>query len=57
MNHDYPKMIVLFRDGIGDGQLSFTFDHKVAQFLSVFDSVTLPDNVKYQPKFTTVVVQ
>lgn len=50
-------MIVLFRDGVGDGQLSFTVEHEVPQFLSAFDAVVLPDGAIYAPKFTMVIVQ
>ena len=50
-------MIVLYRDGVGDGQLSFIADHEVLQMLSAFDAVVLPNNAKYEPKFTMVIVQ
>lgn len=53
MNHDYPKQIVLFRDGVGDGQLPFVVEHEVPQLLSAFQAVVPP----FEPKFTMVVIQ
>ncbi|KAK4035484.1 hypothetical protein OUZ56_027572 [Daphnia magna] len=53
INHDYPKQIVLFRDGVGDGQLQFAAAHEATQFLSAFQSLVPP----IEPKFTMVVVQ
>ena len=53
VNHDYPKQIVLFRDGIGDGQLQYALEHEAAQLLSTFQLVVPP----IEPKFTMVVVQ
>lgn len=44
---------MLFRDGVGDGQLQIAIEHEVAQFLSVFQSVVPP----IEPKFTMVIVQ
>lgn len=53
VNNDYPKQIVLFRDGVGDGQLQVAIEHEVAQLVSVFSSIT----PAIDPKFTMVVVQ
>ncbi|XP_046444818.1 piwi-like protein Ago3 [Daphnia pulex] len=53
LNQDYPKQIVLFRDGVGDGQLQFAAAHEAAQFLSAFQALSPP----FEPKFTMVVVQ
>lgn len=53
MNHDYPKQIVLYRDGVGDGQLQYALEHEASQLLSAFQSVVPP----IEPKFTMVVVQ
>ncbi len=44
---------MLFRDGVGDGQLQYAVEHEAAQFLSAFKAVTPP----FEPKFTMVVVQ
>ena len=48
---------MVFRDGVGEGQLPYTVGHEVHQLLSAFDNVVLPDGAKYTPKFTMVVVQ
>jgi len=49
----YPKQIVLFRDGVGDGQLLYAIEHEVSQLLSAFKCI----DSTYEPQFTMVVVQ
>ena len=44
---------MLFRDGVGDGQLQYAVEHEATQFLAAFKSLNLP----IEPKFTMVVVQ
>lgn len=53
INHDYPKQIVVYRDGVGDGQMQYVLDHEVPQMKSAFQAVVPP----IDPKFTMVVVQ
>lgn len=53
LNHNYPTMIVLYRDGVSDGQLPYVAQHEVAQLLSAFKSI----HPSFEPKFTMVVVQ
>lgn len=52
INKTLPDKIIVYRDGVGDGQLSAVVDHEVAQITSAFA------NYKgYAPKFTVVVVK
>ena len=53
VNHAYPGHIVMFRDGVSDGQLQFVKEYEVAQLISAFRLVEPP----FEPKFTMVVVQ
>ena len=47
-----PDKIVVYRDGVGDGQMATVSDYEVPQLLSCFDSFS-----DYHPKFAVVVVQ
>ncbi|KAI6656672.1 piwi B [Oopsacas minuta] len=47
-----PERIIVYRDGVGDGQMSTVNDYEVPQLLSCFESF-----LDYHPKFATVVVQ
>ena len=38
-NHAFPKNIVIFRDGVGDGQLELTEKHEADQFMRTFAHV------------------
>lgn len=49
----WPDRIIMFRDGVGDGQLELTRLHEVTQMLSAFRDL----RIEPQPKFTFVVVQ
>ena len=37
VNRKWPSDIVVFRDGVGDGQLDVTKNHECEQFLAVFN--------------------
>lgn len=50
-NKVYPDRIILFRDGVGDGQLDLTKRTEVAQILESYDWL------ETKPKFTFCVVQ
>lgn len=39
VNRRWPQDIVVFRDGVGDGQLEATEKHEAAQFLQVFNKL------------------
>ncbi|KAK7005358.1 piwi [Biomphalaria glabrata] len=51
-NHFLPEKIVIFRDGVGDGQLDVLADHEVKQLHRCFTSFG-----EYTPFCTTVCVQ
>nr|AQV09903.1 argonaute 3 isoform 1 [Aeolosoma viride]AQV09904.1 argonaute 3 isoform 2 [Aeolosoma viride] len=48
-----PDRIVIYRDGVGDGQLQFVQKHEIAQIQDVFRHFAVVD---YQPKLTFIVV-
>lgn len=52
-NQQYPQQIVLYRDGVGDGQLQIAIEHEVSQLASAFKCIS----PTYEPQFTMVVVQ
>jgi len=52
-NHELPEKIIVFRDGVGDGQLDVLADHEVKQLQRCF----LSFGAEYQPKCATVIVQ
>ncbi|XP_078078916.1 piwi-like protein 4 [Mustelus asterias] len=53
VNHVLPGRIVVYRDGVGDGQLMTLVDYEVPQILDSFKMVS-PD---YSPKVTIIVVR
>jgi len=52
-NHALPEKIVVFRDGVGDGQLNTVADYEVDQLKSCFTH--FGDN--YAPTLAVVIVQ
>ena len=72
VNNEYPSEIVVFRDGVGDGQMETIRVHEAAQFESLFKTIApkssggAPKNGAitasvtskgYNPGFAFVVVQ
>ena len=64
VNHRWPQHILVFRDGVGDGQLEVTEKHEAEQFIRTFrhvngDGGTLNEKLPedYNPGFTFCVVQ
>lgn len=53
VNHRFPDRVVIYRDGVGDGQLQVSAEYEVPQFESCFQHVS-PD---YHPKLTVVICQ
>jgi aubergine-like protein len=51
VNHRFPDRVVIYRDGVGDGQLKVSAEYEVPQFESCFQHIS-PD---YHPKLTVVV--
>ncbi len=41
-NHKWPSQVVVFRDGVGDGQLEATEKHEAAQFMGSFTHASPP---------------
>ncbi|NXH16862.1 PIWL1 protein, partial [Bucco capensis] len=52
-NKCLPSRIVVYRDGVGDGQLSALVDYEVPQFLASLKSI----GQDYNPRLTVVVVK
>lgn len=52
INNSLPERIVVYRDGVGDGQLPAVVEHEVPQIMSAFKEQT-----DYNPKFGVVVVK
>jgi len=47
-----PQRIIVFRDGVGEGQLNSVINHEVEQMIQCFSAF----GVQYQPKLAVVVV-
>lgn len=52
-NGQHPERIILYRDGVGDGQLDFVRQFEIPQFKAAFKRI----DKDYNPKLTFVVVQ
>jgi len=52
VNHSLPDKILVFRDGVGDGQLNMVADYEVDQLRTCFSRFG-----EYSPKLSFVVVQ
>jgi len=72
LNNCYPSEIVVFRDGVGDGQMETIRQHEAEQFYSLFKTILPPtssgsyqngikrtneSSAGYRPGFSFVVVQ
>lgn len=53
VNHRKPEKIIVYRDGIGDGQLAIVKDYEVRQIVESFTDF----GADYHPKLTVLVVQ
>jgi len=56
VNHSLPIRVVIFRDGVGDGQLKEVAEHEVEQIASCFAMFDKVYGEQYLPKLTVVVV-
>ncbi|KAK3581959.1 hypothetical protein CHS0354_023428 [Potamilus streckersoni] len=54
VNGILPKCIIVYRDGVGDGQLRAVLDLEVSQILKIFNKVGGPN---YKPQFAVVIVK
>ena len=52
-NGSNPECVIIYRDGVGNGQLDFVNDYEIPQFKSAFKRIS-PD---YNPKLTFIIVQ
>ncbi|XP_046554739.1 LOW QUALITY PROTEIN: piwi-like protein Ago3 [Haliotis rubra] len=52
INHKLPEKIIVYRDGVGDGQLKVVSEHEVKQLATCFKHFP-----NYEPKLSVVVVQ
>lgn len=52
-NHSLPEKIIVFRDGVGDGQLSIVANYEVKQLQECFPLL----GESYEPKLSVIVVQ
>ncbi|XP_018412307.1 PREDICTED: piwi-like protein 4 [Nanorana parkeri] len=52
-NNDLPKRIIVYRDGVGDGQLQMVLDYEIRQLLACFAGA----QSGYNPRMTFVVVR
>ena len=52
-NKRYPDRIIVFRDGVGDGQVETVAKYEVKQLLATFKNI----EPSYQPTLTVVIVQ
>ncbi|KAE8291709.1 Piwi-like protein 2 [Larimichthys crocea] len=52
VNHNLPEKIVVYRDGVSDGQLSMVEQYEIPQLIKCFEKFP-----KYEPKLVFIVVQ
>ncbi|XP_063289937.1 piwi-like protein 4 [Pelobates fuscus] len=52
-NKELPNRIIVYRDGVGDGQLKLVVDYEIPQLLNSFQDVS----TNYRPKMSVVVVR
>lgn len=53
VNHRKPEKIIVYRDGVGDGQLAVVKDYEVRQIVESFTDF----GADYHPKLTVLFVQ
>jgi len=53
INGHLPARIIMYRDGVGDGQINYVIDHEIAAIMSCLANAGLPED---QVKFTYVIV-
>ncbi|XP_064121148.1 protein argonaute-3-like isoform X1 [Macrobrachium nipponense] len=52
LHHALPRTIIVYRDGVSDGQLKLIEDHEVPQVATIFQNFD-----SYEPKLSYIVVQ
>jgi len=53
LNSNLPSRIIIYRDGVGDGQIQYVIDHEITAILSCLAKAGLPED---QVKFTYIIV-
>ncbi|CAH3013726.1 unnamed protein product [Porites evermanni] len=53
INRELPDRIIIYRDGVGDGQLQTVVEHEVSQLKSSFRDIA----ADYAPKLTVIIVK
>jgi len=53
INGNLPARIIMYRDGVGDGQINYVIEHEIAAIMSCLSAAGLPED---QVKFTYVIV-
>ena len=56
VNNALPERIIIYRDGVGDGQLKLVGEHEVPQLQSCFRMFNDIKGESYNPKLTVVIV-
>ena len=52
-NNSPPDNIIIYRDGVGDGQLQMIMEHEIAQYRAGFKDI----DANYNPKLVMIIVQ
>lgn len=52
-NKRYPDRIIVYRDGVGDGQIDTVAKYEVKQLLATFKNI----EPNYKPSLTVIIVQ
>lgn len=52
-NTCYPDRIIIYRDGVSDGQLEIVVKYEVKQLLASFKAI----EINYEPTLTVIIVQ
>uniref|UniRef100_A0A336M4G2 Lipid droplet-associated hydrolase n=1 Tax=Culicoides sonorensis TaxID=179676 RepID=A0A336M4G2_CULSO len=53
VNHVLPERIIIFRDGVGDGQIEALKNYEIVQLKAAWKA----ENPNYDPQFTFIIVQ
>lgn len=57
INGELPDPVIVYRDGVGDGQLKQVYEHELPQLKAAFASVSQGLDKPYTPKFAMVIVK
>ena len=52
-NTRYPDRIIIYRDGVSDGQLEIVVKYEIKQLLAAFKAI----EINYEPTLTVIIVQ